>query len=76
MGSDIEDKFIASGMHFGQTLGELFQGNISWKNIFCTFKKCEYLVVSTVVGKYINTMKTTFDLNFDFYQAVKLHEYT
>ncbi|XP_023349628.1 uncharacterized protein LOC111718305 isoform X2 [Eurytemora carolleeae] len=26
LGSDIEDKFIASGMHFGQTLGELFQG--------------------------------------------------
>ena len=25
----------------------------------------------TVVGDYINTMKTTYDLNFDFYQAVK-----
>ena len=28
------------------------------------------------VGDYINTMKTTFDLNFDLHQAFKLHEYT
>ena len=26
---------------------------------------------TTVVGDYINTMKTTFDLNFDLYQTVK-----
>ena len=29
-----------------------------------------------VVGDYINTMKTTFDFNFDSYQAIKQHEYT
>jgi len=28
-----------------------------------------------VVGDHINTMKTTFDLNFDLYQAVKQHGY-
>ena len=27
----------------------------------------------SAVGDYINTMKTTFDLNFDLYQAVKQH---
>ena len=27
----------------------------------------------TVVVAYINTMKTTFDLHFDIYQAVKQH---
>ena len=30
----------------------------------------------TVVGDYINTIKMTFDFNFDLYQAVKHHEYT
>ena len=30
----------------------------------------------TVVGDYINTMMTTFDFDFDLYQAIKLHEYT
>ena len=30
----------------------------------------------TVVGENINIMKTTFDLNFDFYQAFKQHGYT
>ena len=30
---------------------------------------------STVVGVYINTMKTTFDLNFDSYETVKQHGY-
>ena len=33
------------------------------------------ILTSTVVGDYINTMKTTFDLNFDVYQAVKQHGY-
>ena len=28
----------------------------------------------TVLGYYINTMKTTFDFDFDFNQAVKLKE--
>ena len=28
---------------------------------------------STVVGDNINIMKTTFELNFDFYQAFKQH---
>ena len=31
---------------------------------------------STVVGDYINTMKTTFDFNFDLYQAFKHRGYT
>ena len=30
---------------------------------------------STVVGVYINTMKTTFDLNFDSYETVEQHRY-
>ena len=29
----------------------------------------------TMVGDYINTMKTTFDFNFDLYQALKQHGY-
>ena len=37
-----------------------------------------YIKSTTVVlvGNYINTMKTTFDFNFDLYQAVKQHGYT
>ena len=31
---------------------------------------------NTVVGDNINIMKTTFELNFDFYQAFKQHGYT
>ena len=34
------------------------------------------LYYTTVVGDNINIMKTTFDLNFDFYQAFKQHGYT
>ena len=30
---------------------------------------------TTVVGNNINIMKTTFELNFDFYQAFKQHGY-
>ena len=30
----------------------------------------------TVVGAYINKMKTTFHLNFNLYQAFKQHGYT
>ena len=30
----------------------------------------------TAVVTYINTIKTTFDLNFDLYQAFKQHGYT
>ena len=30
----------------------------------------------TVVGDFINTMKMTFDFNFDLYQAAHQHEYT
>ena len=33
------------------------------------------VVPYTAVGDYINTIKTAFDLNFDFYQAVKQHVY-
>ena len=29
----------------------------------------------TLVGDYINTMKTTFDFNFDLYQAAKQQGY-
>ena len=32
--------------------------------------------VYTVVGDYINIMKTTFDFNYDSYQAFKKHGYT
>jgi len=42
------------------------EGNLTWLNITC-------LLSNTVVGDYINTMKTTFDFNFDFYKAVKQH---
>ena len=31
---------------------------------------------NTVVVVYINTMKTTLDFNFNFYQALKQHGYT
>jgi len=30
----------------------------------------------TVVGDFINTMKTTFNFNFDLYHAVKQQGYT
>ena len=33
-------------------------------------------LLSTVLGDVINTMKTTFDLNFNLYQIVKQHGYT
>ena len=32
--------------------------------------------LTTVVGDNINIMKTTFELNFDFYQAFNQHGYT
>ena len=32
--------------------------------------------LNTVVVDYINTMKTTFDFNFDLHKAVKQHGYT
>ena len=32
--------------------------------------------VYSVVGVYINIMNTSFDLNFDLYQAFKQHAYT
>ena len=32
--------------------------------------------MSTVVGDYINTTKTTSDFNFDLYQAVEQYWYT
>ena len=35
-----------------------------------------YVIYYTVVGDTINIMKTTFELNFDFYQAFKQNEYT
>ena len=35
-----------------------------------------FYIYKTVVGDYINTMKTTFDFNFVLYQAFKQHEYT
>ena len=31
------------------------------------------MVFHTVVGDYINIMKTTFDLDFNLYQAFKQH---
>ena len=35
--------------------------------------RAHYLIPYTVAGNYINIMKTTFDLNFDFYQAFQQH---
>ena len=35
-----------------------------------------YYLNNTVVGNYNNTMKTTFELNFDLNYAVKQHGYT
>ena len=32
--------------------------------------------VSWTIVAFINTMKTTFDFNFDLYEAVKQHGYT
>ena len=32
--------------------------------------------MSTVVGDFMNILKTTFDFNFDLYQAFKQHGYT
>ena len=34
------------------------------------------LGLDTMVGNYLNIMKTTFGLNFDLYQAVKQRGYT
>ena len=34
------------------------------------------LFTAPKIGDYINKMKTTFDFNFNFNQAVKQHEYT
>ena len=36
----------------------------------------KYHPLYTVVGDNINIMKTTFELNFNFYQAFKQHGYT
>ena len=44
------------------------------KNILFLFTSQHCLC--TVVGDYINKMKTTFDLNFDLHQAFKQHGYT
>ena len=32
-----------------------------------------YIIYNTVIGDYFNIMKTTFDINFDLYQAFKQH---
>ena len=51
----------------------------SWENAFgkvpivCLTSLYNAFEYSTVVSDYINTMKTTFDFNFDFYKAVKQH---
>ena len=41
-----------------------------------TMELLTMLVLTTVVGDNINIMKTTFDLNFNFYQAIKQQGYT
>ena len=46
-----------------------------FNSILVSFHFC-LVVTSTVVGDNINIIKTTFELNFDFYQAFKQHEYT
>ena len=49
------------------------------KGVLCVGSKTvinlQILILTTVVVAYIYTMKTTFDFNFDLYQAVKQHEY-
>ena len=39
-------------------------------------KNCKKIYLATVVGDYINKMKTTFDIIFDLYLAVEQHGYT
>ena len=39
-------------------------------------KKYSSIFCYAVVGDYINTIKTTFHLNFYFYQAFERHGYT
>ena len=54
----------------------------SWENTFgkvpiiCLTSLNYAFEYSTVVSNFINTMKTTFDLNFDLYQAFTQHKYT
>ena len=58
--------------NYGYNLVKL--GNYEYCGV-STMKKYQWKFVTTVVGDYINTMKTTFDFNFDLYQAVKQHGY-
>ena len=51
------------------------------KKFFFNFKFFEnrdfqIVGITTVVGDYLNIMKTNFDFNFDLYHAVKQHGYT
>ena len=44
-----------------------------FKEVFCLIHIGYLHQFSMVVGDYINIMKTTFDFNFDLYQAFKTH---
>ena len=43
---------------------------------WCPGRLIDIKFVNEVVGYIINTIKTTFDLNFDLYKAVIQHGYT
>ena len=51
---------------------QLHSANI-YQNLFYIPHNYDYMKAqgSTVVGDYINKMKTTFDINFDLYHVVK-----
>ena len=51
---------------------------LEWQTRLTTvpFKTFSEYELGTVVGDNINIMKTTFELNFDFYQAFKQHGHT
>ena len=43
---------------------------------YVTWEYSKHVKPNTVVSDFINIMKTTFDLNFNLYQALKPHGYT
>ena len=59
--------------------GLLFIKRLNWGYMVEITWLCPWFLTlgfHKVVGDYINIMKTTFDLNLDFYQAFRQHGYT
>ena len=52
----------------------IFSGKVSIFNLLIITVHGVSLL-ATVVGDFINTMKTTFNLNFNLYQTVQQHGY-